>query len=359
MKNTVSKVLRSGVFCAALGVATLGGSASGFAENIHWTMATYAGGHWLNYGMHHFAKLVNKMTDGRVTIEVAQPGTLGSTLKVTDAVRSGVAEVGHNWAGYDQGIDIAGAIFGGWTGGLTPEEQLLWLHKGGGDEMLTEWRDEKFGVVSFACAIAETEIFLHSHKPIRTLEDFKGLKIRTAGAWADIASRLGASTVVIGGDEVFSALERHVVDAVEWGGPALNVDTGFQSIAKYIIVPGIHQPSSVQECMFNKEAWAKLSKGDQERVKLAAELNTYDTFAQYGGEDIDGWKKLTSNDKNEVVELDPSFIRAARSAAFEWASEKEKDNPWFKKVYRHQRAFQKRLSDWQKFRIPIGSANME
>lgn len=359
MKKRTSSALRSGLFCVAFGMATLSGSATGFAENVHWTMATYAGGHWLDYGMKHFVDLVDKMTDGRVKIDIAQPGTIGSALKVTDAVRSGIAEVGHNWPGYDQGTSIAGAIFGGWSGGLTPQEQLLWFHNQGGDEMLTKWRDEKFGVVSFACAIAETEIFLHSNKPVRTLADFKDLKIRTAGAWAEIASKLGAKTVVISGAEVYSALERHVVDAVEWGGPALNLSTGFQNIAKYIIVPGIHQPSSVQECMFNKAAWAKLSKEDQEHIKLAAKLNTYDTFAAYGEEDIDGWNKITSSKKNEVVHLDPSFIKAAREASFQWAEDKEKLDPWFKTVYESQRKFQKRLSRWHEFRIPIGSSDME
>ncbi|MCH2394650.1 MAG: C4-dicarboxylate ABC transporter substrate-binding protein, partial [Oceanibaculum sp.] len=62
---------------------------------------------------------------------------------------------------------------------------------------------------------------MHSHKPVRTLEDYKGMKVRTSGAWAEIATELGASTVVMAGSEVFPALERKVVDGIEWGGPGI------------------------------------------------------------------------------------------------------------------------------------------
>ncbi|WP_210165717.1 TRAP transporter substrate-binding protein DctP [Hoeflea sp. BAL378] len=358
MKNIKPSMLRGRLLAGVFGMALCLSAGPATAQDVRWTMATYSGGHWLDYGVTNFVRLVDEMTDGRVKIDISQPGTMGSALKVTETVQNGITQVGHNWPGYDWGVDTAGAPFGGWAGGLTPEEQLLWMYKAGGAEMLAEWRLEKFDVVSFPCAVAETEVFLHSHKPVRTLEDFKGLKIRTAGAWADIAAGLGASTVVLGGSEVFSALERHVVDAVEWGGPALNVSTGFRTISKYIVVPGIHQPSSLQECMFNKDAWAQLSPHDQNQIKLAAELNAFDTFLQYGDEDVDGWNTLTEGD-NEIVTLDPEFIEAARKASYEWADGKAAENPWFKRVYDSQRAFQKRYSRWSEFRIPIGAASVE
>ncbi len=324
------------------------------AQSVNWNMATYAGGHWLDVGMKNFVKRVETLTEGRVKITVATPGALGSPLKVTETVHNGIAEVGHNWPGYDWGADRAGVPFGGWSGGLTPEEYMLWLYNEGGAELLREWRDEVFGVVSIACASAETELFLHSHKSVRTLEDFKGLRLRTAGAWAEIASKLGASTVVLAGGEVFSALERRVVDAIEWSGPGQNITAGFHNIAPYIIVPGVHQPASLQECMFNKAAWAKLSKRDQGLIELAGRLNFYETFLAYAKMDLDGWAKLKSG-KNQIVHLDQSFIDAARKASHAWAEEQSAKGKWFKRVYEHQRAFQTKLAAWKELRIPIGA----
>lgn len=324
------------------------------AESVEWTLATYAGGPWMEIGAKGFARNVETLTNGRVKINVAAPGMVGNALKVTEAVQQGLAEVGMQWPAYDQGEDIAGVPFAGWAGGLTPQEFMLWLYNEGGAELLHQWREEEFDVVSFPCNLVETEIFLHSHKPVRTLEDFKGLKIRTSGAWAEIASELGATTVILPGAEVFDALERGVVDAIEWGGPGININAGFHTIAPYIIVPGIHSPASFNECMFNKDAWAQLSDRDKELVRLAGKLNTYESFLAYADNDIEGWDELKASDA-EFVQLDDSFIAAAQEASFAWAEEKAAENEWFKRVYESQRALQDKLSDWQEFRLPIGA----
>ncbi|MEX0409564.1 TRAP transporter substrate-binding protein DctP [Aquibium sp. LZ166] len=324
------------------------------AENVQWTLAAHAGGIWMEVGAKNFAQRVEFLTEGRVKIDVAAPGMVGPALKVTETVQNGLAEVGLNWMAYDIGIDKAGVVFAGWSGGLTPEEYMFWLYKGGGEELLAEWRMEKFGVVSIPCNIVETEIFLHSHKPVRTLEDFQGLRMRTSGAWAEIATELGATTVVLPGPEVFDALERKVVDAVEWGGPGINLTAGFHTIAPYIIVPGIHQPASFNECMFNKDAWETLSDHDKEAIKLAGKLNTYESFLAYGDNDIDAWRKLHETKGVEFVELDPSFIAKAKEASFAWAEKQAATNEWFKKAYDSQRETQKHMAVWGEFRLPIG-----
>ena len=327
------------------------------AEDVTWTMATHAGGHWLEHGAKGFAEKVEKFTEGRVKIEVAQPGTLGSPLKTTETVQQGIAQAATSWGGHVQGIDKTGAVIGGWPGGLRPEEWFFWLYEDGGLQLVRDWRMEKFGVVSLPCDTGETEIFLHSHKPVRTLEDFKGLRVRTSGAWAEIGAKLGASTVIIPGDEAYSALERGVVDALEWAGPGQNVKSGFHKIAKYIITPGIHYASGMTECIINLDAWNKLSDHDKLMVETAAQLNLYESYAHYGEFDLDGWKQLkeaAAAGGNEFIQLDPSFIKAAQKASNEWADEQAGNNEWFKKVLESQRATEKKLEPWPEFRLPIG-----
>ncbi|MBB3063833.1 MULTISPECIES: TRAP transporter substrate-binding protein DctP [Limibacillus] len=338
----------------AFGVAML--PAVSKAEPVEWSMATpWSGGHWIDVGAKQFAELVETLTEGRVKINVFPAGTLGSALKVTESVQTGVAEVGHNWPAYDWGIDRTGVIFGGWAGGLTPEEYLLWLYNEGGAELWKEWRMELSDVVAIPCGVLETEIFLHSHKPVRTLEDYQGMKVRTSGAWAEIAANMGASTVIMPGSEVFSALERKVVDGIEWGGPGINTSAGFHKVAKYIVTPGVHQPSGAHECMFNKDAWAKLSEHDQNMIEVAGRLMTLNTFLAYAKDDIDGFAFFQQAGENEMVVLDPSFISAAKEASDAWAAQQAKENDWFKRAYEHQSAFQKKVGDWQKFRLPIGN----
>jgi TRAP-type mannitol/chloroaromatic compound transport system substrate-binding protein len=194
----------------ALAAGLFMASQAAIAQNkMELNMATpWAGGHWLDIGAKGFAANVEKLTEGRIKINVFTAGTLGPALKVTETVQKGVADVGHSWPGYDWAVDRTGAIFSGWPAGPNPEEMMMWLYNAGGAELWKQWRQEKFDIVAVPCGVLETEFFMHAHKPVRTPEDLKGLKLRTSSSWAEIAPTLGASTVVLPGSEVFGALER-------------------------------------------------------------------------------------------------------------------------------------------------------
>ena len=71
-----------------------------------WNMApAWGGGPFLEEDAKGYAKLVDRLTDGRIQISVFPGGTLGSPLKVSDTVKSNVVQAGHTWMGYDWGID--------------------------------------------------------------------------------------------------------------------------------------------------------------------------------------------------------------------------------------------------------------
>lgn len=358
------KYARSHLHTAAAGAISIGLLAGlsnpAHSETLNFNMTTpWTAGHWLDVGAGRFAELVETMTDGRVNITVFPGGTLGSVLEVTETVRTGVAEVGHAWGGYDWGQDRTGGLVGGWAGGLTPEETFMWLFMGDGEgaRLVREWRAERFDVVSVPCGMVETEIFLHSHKPVRTLEDYEGMRVRTAGSWAEIAPRLGATTVTMPGSEVFGALERQVVDAIEWSGPGLNLASGFHTIAEYIITPGIHQPSGIHECIFNPAAWDRISESDQKLIELAGKLTAFEVFMHYANNDMEAWDEYISGENNTVIQLDESFIQAAMEAAYSWADEQAQNDEWFARIYESQRDFQNKVSRWSEFRLPIGASS--
>lgn len=326
-------------------------STPGFAKELR-VATPWGGGPWLERDAQGFADRVADMTDGRVTLRLFAGGTLYSPLKVTEAVRSGVAEAGHNWMAYDWGIDKATVPFAGYAGGLTPEGYMLWMYKGGGLELWKEFRTEKFDVVSFPCAILGTEIFLHSRKAVRTLEDFKGLKLRTSGAWADIASKLGASTVILPGGEVYNALERGVIDATEWGSPEINAPTGFQDIAQYVVVPGVHQPGGFLECQFNKDIWAEISEADQKAIENAAKLTVFESWLNSSNDDLGAFSDLVDG-PNEVIHLDQSFIDAVEDATADWSAQVAGENEWFARVQESIDAYKAKLENWNEYRLPV------
>jgi TRAP-type mannitol/chloroaromatic compound transport system substrate-binding protein len=341
-KLTLGTVLTAGV--AALGVGQVQA-----VEN--WSMATpWGGGPVLEVAAKGSARNIEFLTDGAIKIQVFPGGTLGSALKVTETVRSGVAPSGHSWNGYDWGIDKTTVLFGGYAGGLTGELMIHWLFYGGGKELYREFRLDKFGVVSIPCGILPREMGLHSRKRVQTLEDFKGLKLRTAGAWAEIAAGLGISTVILPGAEVFPALERGVVDAIEWAQLSINKSLGFHKIAKYLIMPGIHQPSAVIECTFNKKTWDKQSERNQKLIEIAGRLVSFHFYQITGHEDA-GAYDFYVNSGNEIVVLDDDVIAKARELSYAWADKvAAEQGGWFKKVLAHQRAYQKSWSNAYKYR---------
>ncbi|MEQ9572901.1 MAG: hypothetical protein RLN95_12605, partial [Nitratireductor sp.] len=163
-------------------------------DKITLRMATsWSGGYTMELMANAYAEEVARLTDGRITIETYPGGTLGSALEVSDLVRNGVADMGHTWMGYDWGEDRTTILFGGFAGSFDSERMLHWLYVGGGRELWREFRADKFDLVSMPLGIRTPEVFLHSNKPVRTLEDFQGLKLRTAGAWLEISSELGAA----------------------------------------------------------------------------------------------------------------------------------------------------------------------
>ena len=350
MYKRITKLLLSSIAGAALMASAVTSHAG---EN--WSMATsWGGGPFLKKDAEGFAKYVEQLTAGRIKIQVFPGGTLGKALKVSDTVKSNVAQIGHTWMGYDWGIDKTTVIFANMAGGLNPEELIIWLYEGGGAELASEYRREVFGVESIPCGIFPTEIFLHSTKRIQNLDDFQGLKMRTAGAWAEIAGNLGASTVILPGSEVYPALERGVIDATEWSSPSVNLPSGFHKIAKYIIMPGVHQPGAVQECPINIEAWDRISKEDQELVKMAGRLNVLESWTRYAYHDIDALDQMRAHG-NEFVKLDPAFIKAAHEAAAKWSDAQAAASPWFKRALDNRRKFQTALREnWSFFRFPIG-----
>ena len=324
-------------------------------DTITLSMATpWAGGHWLEIGANSYAKIVEQITDGRVKIDVYPAGSLGPALKVTETVQNGIADMGHAWGGYDWSVDRTSALFGGWPGGPNPEEYMMWLYNGDGLALWKEWREDVFGVVAIPCGVTETEIFMHAHKKVQTPADMEGLKLRTSSAWAEIAPKLGASTVVLPGSEVFSALERKVVDAIEWGGPGGNLEAGFDKIAPYIMMPGLHSPSAVHDCIVNKDVWARIPEKDQALMELAGRMAMLETYLGYAKMDLAAYAKMKESSPAEIVLVDDSLVKAVKSASAEWAAEQSAGNAWFKKVYEDQSAFLASLSGLSEFRFAPG-----
>ena len=130
---------------------------------------------------------------------------------------------------------------------------------------------------------AGSRSFYDTKRPIKSIADLKGLKIRVIGnpMFVDMANALGANGVAMGYDQVFSALQTGVIDGAENNPPSFVFDNHYQ-VAKYytltqhLIVPEI--------LVFSRKTWDTLSKDDQALLKKSgreAQLEERDLWNKY------------------------------------------------------------------------------
>jgi TRAP-type mannitol/chloroaromatic compound transport system substrate-binding protein len=333
--------LKAGAVTAAAGLVAAAPARAQSGPSYSWKMATgWAGGPLMDIGAKAFAERLQAISGGRFKIQVFPGGALGNALKVPETVKNGVAELGHTWMGYDWGKDPTTVLFGGYAGSFDTERMLHWMYEAGGADMARNFREEAEGIVSIPLFIRTAEVFLHSRKPVKTLKDLKGLKIRTAGAWLEMAKDLGAAPVTTAGGDVYPMLERGAIDATEWGTLWENIPPGFYKVAKYLIYPGVHQPTAPFELCINKEAWAKVPEADKKLIEHVAKLVTFESWLRIGQEDaraLEFYKKAG----NTIIELDADVQYAARKIGLAWAEKVAKENkyPWFAKVFKSQKEF--------------------
>jgi tripartite ATP-independent transporter DctP family solute receptor len=141
-----------------------------------------------------------------------------------------------------------------------------------GKELLDKvTNNPKAGLVALCWMDAGARSFYNTKKPVKTIADLKGMKLRVMGnpIFVDMANSMGGNGVAMGYDQVFAALQTGVVDGAENNPPSFVFDNHFQvakfyTIDEHLIVPEV--------LVFSKKTWDILSKDDQALLtKLARE----------------------------------------------------------------------------------------
>ena len=204
-----------------------------------------------------FCDNVKTATSGRLEIQPFAAGAVVGAFETLDAVGNNVLQGQSTYPGYWAGKEPALAVIGDFAFGYTaPEQQERWLYEKGGIEMLRQ-SYQRFNVHTVGATWWGMES-ITSRKPIRRPEDFAGVKHRGAqGIAAETIAKMGASIVVIPGGEAYSALEKGVVDSVDWSTLSVNAKVGFFEVAKYATYPGFHS-MPIQDFTVNAGAWKAL-----------------------------------------------------------------------------------------------------
>jgi len=294
-------------------------ASSALAADITWRVPTSVpeGSPFYQNFLERFARHVSTLTSGQVEIQPFGAGVIVPALKVFEAVETGVVPAGHSTSSYLVNQDPVNAIFAGFPGGMGPDAYKAWLYQGGGKEKLEQLR-AKQGLKTLIVGIGSSEILAHANKPIRSAEDLKGLKYRTSGAWAEVMrDYFGAVPTVVPPGETYTLLQRKGVDAVEWAPPSANLPEGFHQAARYIVVPGVHQPTFMWEVVLKQETWDKVPEDLQRKIEAAAALTTHESLNYFYDADIKAMEQYRKG-KNEIITLSPEFIKQLTEAGQAW-----------------------------------------
>ncbi len=275
---------------------------------------------------------IKEKTGGELEIKPFAAKEVVGDFELLDGVKNGVLEGMNSFTLYWAGKLPATAFLSSYLMGLRyPHEWDIFFYSKNGLQVAREIF-AKQGIY-YVNRIHHGPNIIHSKKPIRTIEDFNGLKLRVPGGMiAEGFAAAGARTTLLPGSEVFAALEKGTVDAADYTGPAVNWDLGFQQVTKYIWTgpPGlesIYQPVDLMDFCVKMDVYNKLSP--KMKVWLDDEIQVYSNIhhAAIQRADMDTWAKFekagTTINRMPLEDL-PKWQRIAVPIWFKWAN-KDKD----------------------------------
>ena len=355
-----------GIGAATIGIAGLAGALSSCkdgkqeapkeevkeapkAEVIHWKMATTWPPHFpmLGESADKIAQWVDEMSGGRLKITVYGGGELVPAMGTFDAVSQGTVEMGHAASYYWAGKVPAAQFFAAVPFGFNAQSINAWILSGGGMELWEEVYD-KFNLKPFLAGNTGAQMGGWFNKEINSMEDFKGLKMRIPGLAGKVLAKAGGSAILMAGGDIYTNLERGVIDATEWVGPYHDLKLGFYKAAKYYYYPGWHEFGTAFECMINKDAWNSLPDDLKAIVEAATYKSNIWMLSEFEAKNNAALRELVDVHKVQLKEFPKPVIKALRKLSQEVLEEQAASDPMFKKVYDAFLAFQKNIYGWNR-----------
>lgn len=295
-----------------------------------------------------FGDRVDKMSGGRVKMEMLPDGAVVPAFEILDAVDKGIVEGGYAWTHYWSGKHPAAGLFSnpmaGAGVGLDQMSHVAWIFEGGGYDLYRKLYSDvlKVNVEPLFIQPMGPDPLGWFKSPIASTADFKKMKYRSPpGITGEIFKEMGVAAVAMPGGEIVPAAQRGVIDAAEWIGPADDMILGFHNVFKHYYLQGLHQSTDIGEIIINKAAWNKLSPDLQEIIRAAAMASMTETYTFNVYRNAQAIVRLRNEFKVNIHDTPkdffPEFVRATNVVLDRYAAK----DAFFKQTLDSQRAFAK------------------
>lgn len=203
-----------------------------------------------------------------------------------------------------------------------------------------------YNVHVIPCGVTAPETSGWFKEEITSLDQLQGLNMRFFGLGAKVMERLGVSTSLLAGGDIFPALERGAIDATEFSMPRIDARLGFYQIAKFNYFPGWHQPATIYELLINKDRWDDLDERSQNQIEISCLANLTTNFAE--GEATNFGAMVENVEKNGVTikTWDPETLKVFEDTWNEIALELAAEDAFFKEVWDDMQAYREGYKVW-------------
>lgn len=318
-----------------------------FNRKVRWNMVTTWPPNFpvLGEGCNMLADWVNTMSGGQFTIKVYGGGELIPALEAFDAVSSGTAEMASAASYYWAGKVTAAQFFATFPFGFNAQQMNAWLYCGGGEQV---WQEVYAEHNLYPLPGGNTGVQMAGwfNRDIETFDDLKGLKMRIPGLGGRVLKEAGGTIVLSPGSEIYTNLERGVIDAAEWIGPYHDYKMGFHQIARNYYYPGWHEPGATLELMVNKRKFEQLPSHLKEiLISAAARLNGW-MLAEFEAKNAEYLQTIVDEGKVNIAPLPTQVLGRLKEISKDMIADIAAGDPTSKKVVDSISAFRKKIIPW-------------
>jgi len=249
---------------------TISATSTTFASDFNWRFANlYGRGTAFGQLYENLAKDIEANSNGQINVRALYSGEGVDSSGIFNAVKSGMLTMGAPFQSLNAGELPAGIVelgLPGTTGDPQKLEDLI--HKKGWQPILQKAYASQ-GLVWLEPYI-QPAVYIITKKPINSISDFKGLKIRAPGAYGKFLRKLGAAPVSLAWSEIYTSLATGVIDGSIGSNMIDHRDGNHVEVAKYMY-PVPVAGAQVLPIIINQRAWNKLPDNLKEVVRKATE----------------------------------------------------------------------------------------
>ena len=183
-------------------------------------------------------------------------------------------------------------------------------------------------------------------KEVKTADDLKGLKMRIPGLGGRVLEKAGGTPVLVSGGEIYTNLERGVIDATEWIGPFHDYLMGFHEVAKYYYYPGWHEPGPALEMLINKEKFQALPSDLQEIIRTACYRTNRWMGAEFDAKNGFYLQKIINETDVQVGQFPTEVLQLLKGYTKEALEELSANDAHSRKVYEAFKKFKQEVGVW-------------